>query len=90
MYWQLGGDKVGPQSLVGTAASQFGTLDQTPNHISYVSMFTFFCQAGAELECPGSRTSSGVVNTARTEGGESKDKTLEYIDTGWLSVTNYY
>ena len=47
MYWQLSGDKVGAESLVATAANELGTLDQTPNHISYVSVFALF--AGREL-----------------------------------------
>ena len=47
MFWQLSGDKTGADSLIGTAAGQFGTLDQTPNHISYVSVSTLF--VGREL-----------------------------------------
>ena len=33
MFWELSGDKVGRDSLVGTAATILGPLDQTPNHI---------------------------------------------------------
>ncbi|KAF8908087.1 glycoside hydrolase superfamily [Gymnopilus junonius] len=35
MFWELSGDKVGTDSLVGTAASALGGLDQTQNHIDY-------------------------------------------------------
>ncbi|KAF8919477.1 glycoside hydrolase family 18 and carbohydrate-binding module family 5 protein [Mucidula mucida] len=35
MFWELSTDKVGSDSLVGTAAGVLGTLDQTQNHISY-------------------------------------------------------
>ena len=33
MFWELSGDNIGDESLVGTTASSFGALDQTPNHI---------------------------------------------------------
>jgi len=35
MFWELSGDKIGGESLVGITAGAFGTLDQTPNHIKY-------------------------------------------------------
>ncbi|TFK70012.1 hypothetical protein BDN72DRAFT_943005 [Pluteus cervinus] len=35
MFWELSTDKTGGDSLVGTAAGVFGSLDTTPNHISY-------------------------------------------------------
>ncbi|TFK64349.1 hypothetical protein BDN72DRAFT_963250 [Pluteus cervinus] len=35
MFWELSKDKLGGDSLVGTAAAIFGTLDPTQNHISY-------------------------------------------------------
>ncbi|TFK60345.1 hypothetical protein BDN72DRAFT_905040 [Pluteus cervinus] len=35
MFWELSTDKLGGDSLVGTAAAIFGTLDPTQNHISY-------------------------------------------------------
>ncbi|KIM43625.1 carbohydrate-binding module family 5 protein [Hebeloma cylindrosporum] len=35
MFWELSTDKVGSESLVGTAASVLGALDQTPNHIKF-------------------------------------------------------
>lgn len=47
MFWELSGDKIGDDSLVGTTASAFGTLDQTQNHISYVLDFVLF--VGREL-----------------------------------------
>jgi len=36
MFWELSADRVGSGSLVGTAASNLGTLDQTQNHIQCV------------------------------------------------------
>ena len=50
MFWELSGDKVGADSLVGLSANAFGTLDQTPNHISCVSVFASFVGRGAELK----------------------------------------
>lgn len=35
MFWELSTDKVGSESLVGTAAGAMGILDQTQNHIHY-------------------------------------------------------
>jgi chitinase len=35
MFWELSTDKVGPDSLVGTAAGIMGSLDQTPNHVQF-------------------------------------------------------
>ena len=35
MYWELSNDKKGTDSLVGTVARAFGTLDTTQNHLSY-------------------------------------------------------
>jgi len=35
MYWDLSSDKTGADSLIGTVASTFGTLDQTQNHLNY-------------------------------------------------------
>ena len=35
VFWEASGDKTGANSLVGTLTTQFGTLDQTPNLLSY-------------------------------------------------------
>ncbi|CDO69059.1 Glycoside Hydrolase Family 18 / Carbohydrate-Binding Module Family 5 protein [Trametes cinnabarina] len=35
MFWDLSTDKTGAESLVGTTAGVFGSLDQTQNHINY-------------------------------------------------------
>ncbi|KAI0309232.1 glycoside hydrolase family 18 protein [Amylostereum chailletii] len=35
MFWDLSTDKVGSDSLVGTASGVYGTLDQTQNHLNY-------------------------------------------------------
>ncbi|PPQ99959.1 hypothetical protein CVT24_009538 [Panaeolus cyanescens] len=35
MFWELSTDRTGSDSLVSTAASVLGSLDQTPNHINY-------------------------------------------------------
>lgn len=35
---QLSTDKVGSDSLVGSSHSVYGTLDQTPNHIQFVTL----------------------------------------------------
>lgn len=35
MFWELSTDKIGSESLVGTAAGVLGTLDKTKNHINY-------------------------------------------------------
>ncbi|KAH9849683.1 glycosyl hydrolases family 18-domain-containing protein [Lenzites betulinus] len=35
MFWDLSTDKVGADSLVGTTAGVYGSLDQTQNHINY-------------------------------------------------------
>ncbi|KAJ6616452.1 glycoside hydrolase [Mycena sp. CBHHK59/15] len=35
MYWEISGDKVGPESLVAAVAGVFHSLDQTQNCISY-------------------------------------------------------
>ncbi|KAI0366008.1 hypothetical protein BV20DRAFT_1056021 [Pilatotrama ljubarskyi] len=35
MFWDLSTDKVGSDSLVGTTAGVYGSLDQTQNHINY-------------------------------------------------------
>ncbi|PBK67315.1 hypothetical protein ARMSODRAFT_1020787 [Armillaria solidipes] len=35
MFWELSTDKVGSESLVGTAAGVLGALDKTKNHINY-------------------------------------------------------
>ncbi|OBZ78289.1 hypothetical protein A0H81_02203 [Grifola frondosa] len=34
-FWDLSTDKVGTDSLVGTTAGVYGSLDQTQNHIDY-------------------------------------------------------
>jgi chitinase len=35
VFWEASGDKTGANSLVSTVATQMGTLDQTPNLLSY-------------------------------------------------------
>ncbi len=42
MFWELSTDKVGADSLVGTAARRMGSLDQTPNHIQCGPSMTIF------------------------------------------------
>lgn len=35
MFWELSTDRTGADSLVSVAAGALGSLDSTPNHISY-------------------------------------------------------
>ncbi|KAH8688769.1 glycoside hydrolase superfamily [Talaromyces proteolyticus] len=35
MYWELSGDKTGPESIIATVANSVGNLDQTLNLLSY-------------------------------------------------------
>lgn len=71
MFWQLGGDKEGTDSLVATAARQFGTLDQTPNHVSYALIFYVIRRSGAELEFPDTQAAS-MMRSARAGARDSK------------------
>jgi len=38
MFWELSTDKVGADSLVGTAAAALGSLESSDNHIRYASL----------------------------------------------------
>ena len=73
MFWELSGDRVGAESLVGISASELGALDQTPNHISCVSFFYIVHRVGAELEFSDTPTASGLMS-ATTWDRRYKDK----------------
>ena len=81
MFWELSGDKVGGDSLVGTTAGAFGGLDQTPNHIKYVLGFNLFVVRKLN-QCfpPDTRTASGITS-ATTWARAHKDKLLHYLYT---------
>ena len=81
MFWELSGDKIGGESLIGTTAGAFGALDQTPNHIKYALCFALF--VGQKLnQCflPDTRTASGITSVA-TWVRAHKDKLSHYIYT---------
>jgi len=60
MFWELSTDKVGPDSLVGTAAGVLGSLDQTPNHIQFVSDIYLFDRLSYSIYIA-TRTASGIM-----------------------------
>ena len=81
MFWELSGDKIGDESLVGTTATSFGALDQTPNHIKCALGFILFVMWEL-IWCflADTRTASGITS-ATTWDRAPKDKLLHYLYT---------
>ncbi|THG94034.1 hypothetical protein EW026_g7352 [Hermanssonia centrifuga] len=66
MFWDLSTDKVGSDSLVGTAAGVYGSLDQTQNHLDYPN--SKWDNIRSNMGTIGSPTSSSSTS-APTGGG---------------------
>lgn len=60
MFWELSTDKVGSDSLVGTAARTLGTLEQTPNHIQFEFPRYLFDRLSYTIYIA-TRTASGIM-----------------------------
>ncbi|OJT13445.1 Chitinase 1 [Trametes pubescens] len=95
MFWDLSTDKVGSDSLVGTTAGVYGSLDQTQNHINFPNSEwdNIRNNMGSSSSAPsapsstapaGSPTTTSVASTPT--GGSGKCASVP----AWSSGVSYY
>ncbi|KAI0777588.1 glycoside hydrolase superfamily [Trametes elegans] len=68
MFWDLSTDKVGSDSLVGTTAGVYGSLDQTPNHINFPNSKWDNIRNNMGTSGGSSSTSAGSAPTSTSAG----------------------
>ncbi|KAK0204659.1 glycoside hydrolase family 18 protein [Desarmillaria ectypa] len=93
MFWELSTDKVGSESLVGTAAGVLGTLDTTPNHINYPNskwdnIRTNMGQSGSTPTSSTTTTSASSTPTGGSgscSGVSAWDSTAVYVGGNQVS-----
>jgi len=66
LFWEVSADKTGVESLVGTVAREFGTLEVSMNHLSYPKSVYKLLRDGLETPLEESTTKVGLIPLSYT------------------------
>ncbi|KAI0816864.1 glycosyl hydrolases family 18-domain-containing protein [Trametes gibbosa] len=91
MFWDLSTDKVGADSLVGTTAGVYGSLDQTQNHIDYPNSKwdNIRNNMGSSQPSPPTTTPGGSPTTTSTPSGPTGGSGRCISVGSWSSASVY-